>query len=166
VIRVIKSQAGRVENGRFKPVSQITDRAKRYRANAAAPPKHRCFACGNPRVRGVHHIDGREDNSRQKNLTWACNSCNVKIANTMRKAGLGKVTRQYNPRARSHGASSLGAYLSSVAIAKGEQPGNVTSAVRTIQATSDAKRTEYAKRIWEIRRERYGSTGRRDSLPF
>jgi len=167
MLQVLKAQAGRIQNGRFKPVSQITDRAKRYRANAAAPPKHRCFACGNPRVRGVHHIDGREENDQPHNLTWACNSCNVKIANTLRNARLGTTTRQYNPKRPIRiSAPSLGAYLSSIAITKGEQPGNVAAAVRTLQATPHAKRVEFAKRIWDIRRERYGPSGRQESLPF
>ena len=166
MLRVLKAQAGRIQNGRFKPVSEITDRAKRYRANAAAPPKHACAFCGNPRVRGVAHIDGNEANTSARNLTWTCNSCNVRTANVMRKAGLGTLTRQYNPRRRpsaaAHGARSLGAYLSSVQILKGNQPGNVSAAVRTVQATSPSKRREYAERIWEIRKERYGPSGRKD----
>lgn len=155
-----------------KAVSEITDRAKRYRARAAAPQQRHCFACGRPRPRDVHHIDGNESNGNPKNLTRACHSCNGKIAHIMRKAGLGTLTRQYNPKRRgqSQSARSLGAYLSSIMILKGEQPGNVSAAVRSVQATSPAQRAEYAKRIWEIRRERYGATGRskpsQKEIPF
>lgn len=157
---------GRIENGRFRPTSEITDRAKRYRANKSdATPKKHCFSCGAKNPRDRAHIDGNESNNDPRNLAPQCRSCNVRFANTLHKAGVGKKTRQYNPKKRAS-SPSLGAYLSAIAIARGDQPGNVTSAVRTLQATTPAQRSQYAKRIWEIRRERYGSTGRQDSLPF
>jgi hypothetical protein len=161
---VLKSRTGVIRNGHFK----VTDRAQRYRANRNIPGKQKhCFACGKPRPRDVHHIDGRENNGDPSNLTRACRSCNVRIANVMRRAGLGTKTRQYNPkRAGGHAAHSLGAYLTAVEILNGKQPGNMSSAVRTLQATSEAQRSEYARRIWEIRKERYGPSGRRDSVPF
>jgi hypothetical protein len=161
-LAVLSSIRGHVRNGRF-----VTDRANRYRAQAHATGK-RCFACGAPNPRDVHHLDGHESNDHPSNISRCCRSCNTRIANVMRKAGLGTKTRQYNPRskARSHGSRSLGSYLSAVQIVKGEQPGNVSAAVRDLQATSPSQRSEYAEQIWKIRKERYGPTGRRDTLPF
>ena len=106
MLRVLKSRTGVIKNGQFR----VTDRAHRYRANRnlAARQKH-CFACGRPQPRDVHHIDGRENNGNPSNLTRACRSCNVRIANVMRCAGLGTKTRQYNPK-RKTDAHSLGAY--------------------------------------------------------
>lgn len=176
MLRVLKSQKGVIRNGSFRPANSITDRAKRYRANRNIEPRQKnCFACGKPNPRDVHHIDGNESHGDPGNLTKACRSCNVRIANTMRRAGLGKKTRQYNPSKRrpsskGDGARSLGAYLSAVQIVRGDQPGNVTSAVKTLRATTPGQRSEYARRIWDIRRERYGPTGRSESsqseIPF
>lgn len=171
-LQVLNSRPVMIRNP--KPVSKITDRAKRYRANKSAPQQRHCFACGRPRPRDVHHIDGNESNGEVRNLAKCCHSCNGKIGHVLRRAGLGKLTRQFNPskksKARGAAAKSLGAYLSSVMILKGEQPGNVSSAVRTVQATSPRQRAEYAARIWDIRRERYGPTGRtagkQGEIPF
>lgn len=235
----------------IKTAKNVTDRAKRYRAKGNVAPQKNCFACGAPRTNGksrtgldVHHILGDESDDRRQNLTKACRACNTKIANVMRKAGLGTKTRQFNPkdydkvakkiresierkaekgwtaeqiaekiwlvygrpteargntlrvwffapgkslndltpaeefqigapnprgvkkRARSHAAPSLGAYLSALAIMKGEQPGNVSQAVKLVHDTDPAQRSAFASRIWQIRRERYGPTGRQESLPF
>jgi hypothetical protein len=142
----------------------ITDRAKRYQAqNNVDPREDRCFACGAPNPLDVHHIDGREDNGEPENLTRACRSCNVQIANVMRTAGLGKKTVQFNKKPK-QGAPSLGGYLTAVQILKGEQAGNVAAAVREIRATSATQRSAYARRIWAIRRKRYGASGRNPGL--
>ena len=46
--------------------------------------------------------------------------------------------------------------------------GDVADAVALIHATSKAKRSEFQKDIWEVRKERYGPSGRKDggSVPF
>lgn len=166
---VLRSIRGVIVGNSFKPVREITDRAKRYRARNLEPEgEKRCFSCGRKAPRDIHHISGNEAHGERQNLAWACRSCNVKIANTMRKAGLGKITQQYNPKrtARAHSAKSLGAYLSAVQIVRGDQHGNVSAAVKTLHETTPSQRSAYAKRIWEIRKERYGKTGRTDSLPF
>ena len=89
--------------GGRKPAAKITDRAKRYRANSRecrpAGPK-RCWFCGSKRNVGVHHFDGNEDNTRPRNLGWACKRCNTKLGFAFKFAGLGKRTRQYNARGR------------------------------------------------------------------
>jgi hypothetical protein len=86
-----------------KPVGQITDRAKRYRANQpACKPggSKKCIYCGRRKNVEVHHLDGNEDNGKRTNLAWACRPCNTAIGAEFKKAGLGKRTRQYNPRKR------------------------------------------------------------------
>jgi hypothetical protein len=83
-----------------KPVSEISDRAKRYRAHSAGcrpkGPKV-CFKCGSRRFVVPDHIDGDESNGRRSNLRWACKSHNTILGKKMAKAGKGVRTRQYNP---------------------------------------------------------------------
>ena len=38
----------------------------------------------------VGHINGREEDSLPANLFWTCRSCNVRCANTLRHAGIGR----------------------------------------------------------------------------
>ena len=86
-----------------KAAHQITDRAKRYRANAPGccpPPPRRCARCASTRFVVVDHKDGDESNGSPGNLRWLCKSCNTKLGKAMARAGMGKRTRQYNPAAR------------------------------------------------------------------
>ena len=152
---------GRVVNGRFRPTGEITDRAKRYRANKAdATPKRRCFSCGAKNPRDRAHIDGNEANNHPNNLAPQCRSCNVLFANTLRKSGVGKKTRQYNPR--NPNVPAIGAYVHSIQVLRGEEKGSVESAVKTIQATPPTVRHTYGKKLWEFRKTKYGPSGRKD----
>lgn len=81
----------------MKPVTQITDRAKRYRANRVHKLRKRCEECGAKRNLGVGHRDGDESNNRPSNLFTQCKSCNGKQAARDKKMGRGVRTRQYNP---------------------------------------------------------------------
>ncbi len=162
ILSGIEGQRKKIERG-LRSRKNLTDRAKRYRAQEHVPKSLPCFACGNPKARDVAHLNGEESDGSPINLSRSCRSCNVKMGNTLRKAGLGTKTVQFNPGDR--GASSLGAYLSAIQVMKGETPGNVAAAVRTVQATSAGRRTSFAKQIWRTRRERYGATGRSNS-PF
>ena len=154
----------------LKDVTLLTDRMKRYRANQPEnrPPGPRiCNACGhrsqNPRTVFVHHITGKETDSRRENLMYLCRPCNTKTSNTMKARGLGERTRQRNVRAK--GAASLGAWVSAVRIMKGEVPGNVAAAVATIRATSAGRRSEFAHEIWQLRRQ-HGTDKWADRVPF
>lgn len=81
-----------------QPVEQITDRAKRYRANQDIPDGPRvCAFCGAKEHLGVDHLDGYEEHGEPENLIWLCKSCNGKKAAVFQKAGLGRPTNQYNP---------------------------------------------------------------------
>jgi len=83
-----------------KPVSSITDRAKRYRANQPTCKPggpRRCSYCPSRKNVEVHHVDGNESNGLRSNLAWACRSCNTAIGKAHTAAGIGKRTRQMNP---------------------------------------------------------------------
>jgi hypothetical protein len=153
-----------------KPVSAITDRAKRYRANAddvrPGPPKQ-CGFCGCRRSLGVHHISGNEDDGAADDLMWACKSCNAIVANVMKGARIGKRTRQFNPRGRGGALKGeMAKYAAAIKVMRGEFAGDVPAAVRTIRETSPAIRSAYTARTWPIRRGRYGSSGRQTEIPF
>jgi hypothetical protein len=110
-------------------------------------------------------VDGREENTQPENLLWTCRSCNVRCGNTLRRAGIGRLTRQYNPVGK--GATSLGQWLTAVMSMKGDSDAMpVQAAVEMIRATPPTKRSEFAEEIWQRRRERYGPSGRSDSVPF
>lgn len=130
----------------------LTDRALRYRANQAIPEHAKvCAFCGDKDVE-VGHVDGHEENDSPDNLTYTCRPCNVIAANTLRKAGMGRKTVQFNPT-RSGGASSVGEWLQAVwaitpRVDRGERPVSTMSvpdAVAMIRATPHAKRSEFAR---------------------
>ena len=81
----------------MKPASQITDRAKRYRANNAVESPEVCLFCGSTKDLGVEHLDGFEEHNEPENLCWLCRSCNQLKSAVYVKAGLGRRTVQYNP---------------------------------------------------------------------
>ena len=77
---------------------QITDRAKRYRANVETADWPRvCLFCGSTRDLQVDHIDGFEENGEAENLLILCRSCNQLKSAVYKSAGLGRRTVQYNP---------------------------------------------------------------------
>ena len=137
-----------------KPAADITDRAARYRASSPecrplGPPI--CAFCGATLNVEVHHVDGHEMNAEPANLVWACRSCNVTIGITLRRAGLGRRTRQYNPAAQ--GARSLAQWVTAVLSMKGEGAMDPSAAVELIHATPLELRSRFAQEIWRLRRE-------------
>jgi len=143
---------------------EVTDRALRYRANQNAPDGPEiCAFCGSKTSIDVGHIDGHEENNDPDNLIWICRSCNVASANTMRNAGMGRLTRQYNP----HGATTVGEWMQAVGAItphKGRKYAGksygltsdmpVSEAVAMIRATSPAKRREFASQLSKHRGRR------------
>jgi hypothetical protein len=131
----------------------VTDRALRYRAQKAIPQgEKRCNLCGLPRSVEVGHVNGNESDTEPNNLFWTCRPCNVLAGNAMRRAGVGRLTHQYNPEG---GAKSVGQWLTAVTSMKGENGAmSVSDAVAMIRATSPAKRSEYASEIWATRKAR------------
>lgn len=141
-----------------KPVQAITDRAKRYRANQAGckpAGAKRCVFCGRRKNVEVHHIDGDESNGGRSNLGWACRPCNTAIGAAMKRAGLGKRTRQFNPKKRGKGSPDFKQYAWAVSriCRRADQarglcsPSNdpeVLEAVSIVRATPAARRREYS----------------------
>jgi hypothetical protein len=79
----------------------------------------------------------------------------------MRRAGVGRLTRQYNPP--SEGARTLGAWMNAIASMKGEGGSMaVRDAVAMIRATPPTVRSDFAREIWARRRQR----GTDKSVPF
>jgi hypothetical protein len=116
----------------------------------------------------VGHVDGDESNGAQENLGPTCRSCNARTAHVMKRAGIGRRTRQYNPRGE--GAQTLGQWMAAVLSMRGQSDQMpVGAAVEMIHQTPASTRSRFAKQIWEIRRER-GTGGRRtqssDEIPF
>jgi HNH endonuclease len=155
-------------NAPRKPVHQITDRAKRYRANSREnrpPGPKRCGYCGSRKNVGVDHVNGQESDGAPDNLMWACKSCNAKKTYVLRRAGLGRLTRQYNPgKARGSKRSQMQAYGNAIKVMRGVFEGDVAAAVRTIRETPADIRSAYTSRSWPVRRQFYGPSGRQGSL--
>ena len=94
------------------------------------------------------HINGREEDSTPVNLFWTCRACNVRCANTLRAAGIGRLTRQYNP-GTGQGAKTLAQWLTAVMSMKGQSDAmHVDAAVEMIRATPPGSRSEFAHEIW------------------
>jgi hypothetical protein len=142
--------------------SAVSDRALRYRATAAPPPGPRvCALCGSTRNVEIGHVNGREDDGAPANLLWTCRSCNVRCGNTLRRAGLGRLTHQYNPAAETQGARTLGQWLTAVMSMKGQAAAMpLAAAVEMIRATPPEARSTFAREIWRLRRSHYGPAGR------
>jgi hypothetical protein len=153
-----------------KPVEQISDRAKRYRAQhpdvRPLPPKQ-CGFCGSKRSVIPHHILGDESDGSADNLMWACKSCNGKVGHKMRKNGIGKLTRQYNPpRARGGRREQMKAYGDAIKVMRGDFDGDVGRAVATIRSTPRDIRSAFTARSWPVRKQKYGPSGRQMRLGF
>ncbi|HEV2378380.1 MAG TPA: HNH endonuclease signature motif containing protein [Terriglobia bacterium] len=132
-----------------KPVHQITDRAKRYRATAPEcrpPGPAQCAICGSNRFLVVDHIDSDESNGDPDNLRWLCKSCNTRLGLAMARAGAGTRTHQFNP-----GASTLREYTEA---ALQHVRGALDAAGKIIHETPKEKRQEFAAEIWRRRRAR------------
>lgn len=69
----------------------------------------------------------------------------------MAREGLGRRTRQYNPALR--GAQSLAQWVTAVLSLKGEGPMEPAAAAEVVRATPPQKRSEFAREIWERRRQ-------------
>ena len=113
----------------------------------------------------VGHVNGHEEDTSAHNLIWTCRACNVICGISLKRARLGRPTRQYNPAAT--GAKSLGQWLTAVTSMKGESDAmTVADAVAMIRATPPDMQRQFPSQIWGKRRERYGPTGRSYSPPF
>jgi hypothetical protein len=163
---VMNSAAG------LKPASQITDRAKRYRANSKAnrpaPPKV-CNYCGSRKNVGVDHVNGNESDGSKRNLAWACKSCNTAKGLLFKRLGVGVRTKQFNPgRGGLSRKAQLREYNFAILVMRGVEPGDQSKAMETILKTPASIRSEYTSRSWARRKAIYGPSGRADggAVPF
>jgi hypothetical protein len=86
----------------------------------------------------------------------------------MRKAKLGRLTHQFNPKAHGGGsrADKMKAYGAAIKVMRGEFEGDVAAAVRTIRATPSDIRSAFTARSWPVRRQMYGPSGRQKTFGF
>lgn len=111
----------------------------------------------------MHHADGHEEHTERANLLWACRRHNTRIGVVVKRLGLGRRTRQFNPKAQ--GARNLAQWLMAVLSMKGESTQmSVPDAVAMIRATPPEDRSTFASEIWRRRRER--GTDRWTGVPF
>jgi HNH endonuclease len=127
-----------------KPASEITDRAKRYRAQLRIPagPK-RCTFCGSRKNIDVDHITGSESDEEPENLMPLCRSCNVRKGLVQARHMIGVRTVQFNP----HPRISFRGFQNAAAVLLGIRKGNVAHATAVIRSTPPAKRAEYSARM-------------------
>jgi hypothetical protein len=144
-----------ITNPYAKPAEEITDRAKRYRAQNAVEGPKRCVFCNGNRDLQVLHLSGDETDGERKNLAWGCRSCNGKLSAAWQRLGSPVRTRQYNPAKKQTPTFQQYAW----AVANHER-GAHDEGGAVIHATPKSKRIEYARRIASTRSER------RDSVPF
>lgn len=167
--RTTKIVFPRSNPGLRKPVTAITDRAKRYRANRPevrpADPKQ-CAYCGSRKNVGVHHVNGDESVNTRKNLAWACKSCNASIAAIHKANGIGKRTKQYNEGKLPRPAKSLQEYghLISVMRDGSEKQALRTKAHNRILATPAWMRSAFTAKTWNVRKPDRGRDY--DEVPF
>lgn len=99
----------------------------------------------------VAHLDGHEENTMPFNLGLTCRSCNAKVDHVMKRLGMGRRTRQYNPSGQ--GAGTLAQWMAAVTSMKGESDQMpVDTAVEMIHATPPEDRSHFAREIWRLRR--------------
>lgn len=152
---------------RTKKSGQVTDRAKRYRANqedALPAGPRRCNYCGVKKNVVVHHVQGTED---QADTTWACRSCNTRLGRWMKRVGIGKRTRQYNP---GKAIPDYSHYMWSIGVARGVIQGDADQAWADILATDPELRSRWTRESWGARKAIYGprggEVGRPAEVPF
>ncbi len=125
----------------MKPASQITDRAKRYRAQRNHPPgPKRCNFCGSRKNIDIDHITGNEADEEADNLMYLCRTCNASKAVQQARNRIGVRTRQYNPQR----VPSLAQFRRHAAVLLGLAPGDVATSTAAIRATPPATRAQYA----------------------
>jgi hypothetical protein len=171
---IIRKRRIRLQNAALRPVGEISDRAKRYRANSEEnrPPGPKvCGFCGARRNVIVGHLNGVEDDGGPDNLMWTCKRCNAQQAALFKRLGLGKRIRQMNP-ARRRGSMSraalYSAYGESIRIMRGQEPGDVEKAVAFIRSVDPDVRSAWNRKAWVTRKRDYGKSGRVDggAVPF
>lgn len=121
---------------------QITDRAKRYRAQKNVTGPKKCAICGKGGKLDVMHLTGNESHGEKENLAYGCRSCNAALGAAFKKVGAGRPTNQYNPTKK--GIPTFEQYMWAVS---NHSRGAHDAGGAVIHATPKHKRVEYARRI-------------------
>lgn len=140
-----------ISNAPRKPTEDITDRAKRYRAQNNVTGPKRCVLCNGSKDLQVMHLSGDESDGDEKNLAWGCRSCNGKLSAAWKRAGSPVRTRQYNPAGKT--VPTFQQYAWAVS---NHERGAHDEGGAIIHATPRSKRIDYAGRIADIKRDRRG----------
>jgi hypothetical protein len=124
----------------------VTDRAKRYRAQKNRPPgKKVCTFCGRRRNIDIDHITGDESDGTVDNLMFLCRACNTTKGIVQARHRIGIRTRQYNPARRRVNFTEFKEAARTLLGGPGD-PGEATWLIRT---TPPEQRAEFAERIAE-----------------
>lgn len=130
----------------MKPVSQITDRAKRYRANRIKPAGRKlCNFCASKKNIDVDHITGDEADGEPENLMYLCRPCNTIKGLVQKRNRIGARTRQFNPAPA--GPITFSRFRHAAAILTDQIAGDAKAATLLIHQTPQKKRQEFAERI-------------------
>jgi len=115
--------------------------------------------CGSTDNVEIQHVDGDEHNHAPRNLAWACRSCNVTVAAVMKRAGIGRRTRQFNPNAQ--GVRTLSQWVTAVLSMKGQSDAmEPAAAIEMIHATPPGAPVRVRRRnLAHPPRARHGSLG-------
>ena len=128
------------------PSGDVTDRAKRYRAQQNVSGPKKCVLCGSKKDLGVMHLSGDEDHGEKENLAWGCRSCNQRLAAAWKRAGSKVRTKQYNP-----GSAAIPTFQQYAWAVSNHKRGEHDEGGVVIHATPKAKRIQYARRIAGIK---------------
>jgi hypothetical protein len=123
---------------------QITDRAKRYRAQRNRPPgPKRCNFCARRQNVDIDHVTGDESDGEPGDLIFLCRRCNTSKGITQARNRIGVRTRQYNGTFR----ATLAKWKHSAAVLLGLAPGDAAEATEVIRLTPPSKRVEFGDQI-------------------
>ena len=122
----------------------ITDRAKRYRAQRNAPPGRKiCNFCAQRENVDIDHVTGDESDGEPENLMYLCRPCNTRKGITQARNRIGSRTRQYNPMK----VPTFAQFKQHAAALLGIGPGDPAAATAAIRATPPETRAGYAAKI-------------------
>lgn len=128
----------------MKPAHEITDRAKRYRAQRNKPPgPRRCNVCSSRENVDIDHITGDESDGERENLWYLCRPCNARKAVVQKRNRIGIRTRQFNPAER----RTFSRFQNAALVITGLEPGDVAAATAYIHATPPEERMEFSRRM-------------------
>lgn len=133
----------------MKRHQNVTDRAKRYRAQKNKPngPK-RCNFCVSRKNVDVDHIEGDEDDDSPENLMYLCRPCNTRKGIVQARNRIGRRTEQYNPESvKERAARSLKDWKAASEIVLGFTPGSVQLATHMLRNTPPDRRKKFADQM-------------------